>query len=85
MTALETAITELQARVAANTTVTGSASALIRGLALQLAAAIEAAKAAGATATQLAQLDALKAAMQTSDDDLAAAIAANTVTPVEQP
>jgi chromosome segregation ATPase len=78
MTKLEQAIDLLQKQVAANTTVIGSASALIAGLSKQLADAIAAAKDAGATDAQLAQLAQLQAAMKQSDDDLAAAVLAGT-------
>lgn len=74
MTAIEARIAALQQQVKANTTVIGSASTLIRGFAQELADAIAAAKAEGATAAQLQQLDALSAELKQSDDDLAAAV-----------
>jgi hypothetical protein len=63
----------LQAQVAQNATVEGSAVTLIQGLATQLAAAI-AAQANGDTAA----LPALQTQLQTSATALAAAITANT-------
>jgi predicted benzoate:H+ symporter BenE len=68
----------LTAQVTANTTVTGSAVTMINGFSAQLAAAIAAAQAAGATPAQLKSLNDLNTAVKASDDDLAAAIAANT-------
>jgi len=65
---LMAAIDDLTAQVAANTTVIGSALTLIQGLAAQLAAA----------GTDPVKLAALQASLKQSDDDLAAAVAANT-------
>lgn len=62
------AIDDLTAQVAANTTVIGSALTLIQGLAAALAAA----------GTDPVKLAALQASLKQSDDDLAAAVAANT-------
>ena len=62
------ALDDLTAAVAANTTVTGSALTLIQGLAAQLAAA----------GTDPVKLAALAAQLKSSDDALAAAVAANT-------
>ena len=59
---------QLIAQVAANTTVIGSALTLIQGFAAQLAAA----------GTDAAKLANLAAQLQTSDNALAAAVAANT-------
>jgi predicted nucleic acid-binding Zn-ribbon protein len=78
MTALETAIDLLTKQVAANTSQIASASTLIKGLHQQLVDAIAAAQAAGATPGQLAQLNALQAAIKQSDDDLAAAVVEGT-------
>lgn len=64
----------LTAQVAANTSVTQSAVALIGGLKAQLDAAIAASKAGDNGAA----LDALSAQLATSDKDLADAVAANT-------
>lgn len=68
MDRIMSAIDDLAAQVAANTTVIGSAKTLIQGLAQQLAAA----------GTDPAKLQALQTQLQQSDNDLAAAIAANT-------
>ncbi len=62
------ALTDLQAQVAANTTVIGSTLALIQGLKAQL-------DAAGTDPQALADLS---AQLSTSDQALAAAVAANT-------
>ena len=78
MAALDDKITALQAEVTANTTVEQSAVALLNGLSTQLAAAIQAAKDAGATAAQLQSLTDLNTALNKNDTDLAAAVAANT-------
>lgn len=61
-------LTALQASVAQNTTVIGSALTLIQGFAAQLAAA----------GTDPVALAALKSQLDTSDSGLAAAVAANT-------
>ena len=61
-------LTNLTAEVAANTSVTGSAIALIQGFGAQLAAA----------GTDQTKLDALQASLKASTDALAAAVAANT-------
>lgn len=81
MAALDDKIAALQAEVAANTTVEKSAVALLQGLSAQLAAAIAAAAAAGATPAQLQALTDLNTALNTNDQDLANAIAANTPQP----
>lgn len=64
------AIDDLTAEVANNTTVEKSALALIQGFAAQLAAA----------GTDPAKLAALQATLKSNDDELAAAVAANTPT-----
>ena len=69
------ALDDLTAQVAANTTVIGSALTLIKGFSAQLAAA----------GTDPAKLAALQASLKTSDDALAAAVAANTPGPVQGP
>lgn len=74
---LQDAITALQAEVAAESNVIDSAVALINGFAAQLAAAIAAATAAGATAVQLQALSDLGASIDTKTAELAAAVAAN--------
>jgi len=77
MSELENRIVALTAEVANNTTVIGSAITLINGFAAQLAEAIAAALAQGATPEQLAALDALNTSLNTNAADLAAAVAAN--------
>lgn len=62
------AIDDLTAEVTRNTTVEASALVLIQGFAAQLAAA----------GTDPAKLAALQATLKQNDDDLAAAVAANT-------
>ena len=75
---LDDKITTLTTQVAANTAVTGSAKVMISGFAQLLADAIAAAQGAGATPAQLAAFATLETSIKQSDDDLAAAIAANT-------
>lgn len=65
----------LTAQVAANTTVTHSAVALLSGLSAQLTAAIAASKAGDSGVA----LDALDAQLKTNTDALAAAVSANTI------
>jgi hypothetical protein len=62
------AIDDLTAEVTRNTTVEGSALALIQGFAAQLAAA----------GTDPVKLQALQTTLKANDDQLAAAVAANT-------
>lgn len=78
MAALDDQITALTAQVSKNTDVEKSALALIQGFAAQLATAVAAAAAAGATPTQLSALNALGSTIKANDDELAAAVAANT-------
>jgi hypothetical protein len=68
----------LTANVANLTTVDGSAVALINGFAAQLAAAVAAAQAAGATPAQLQSFSDLNTAVSTQSASLAAAVTANT-------
>lgn len=75
---LATEITALQQQVTAETTVEQSAITLINGFSGQLAAAVAAAQAAGATPDQLTALHALDQQIQTSSAALAAAVSANT-------
>jgi len=63
------ALDDLATQVTANTTVEESAVTLIKGLAAQIAAA----------GTDPAKLQSLQASLKASADDLAAAVAANTV------
>ena len=69
------ALDDLATQVTANTTVEESAVTLIKGLAAQIAAA----------GTDPAKLQALQASLKASADDLAAAIAANTVADPNNP
>mgnify|MGYP001614089774 CR=1 FL=1 len=85
MSALDDKITALQAEVAKNTTVEKSALALIQGFAAQLAAAVQAALAAGATRAQLQSLTDLQTTITANDDELAAAVLANTPAPPVTP
>ncbi len=78
MAKLDDSIAALQAEVARNTTVEKSALALIQGFAKQLADAVAAATAAGATDAQLKSITDLQASLATNDDELAAAVQANT-------
>jgi 3-oxoacyl-ACP reductase-like protein len=78
MNALSDKISALQGDVAALTAVDTSAVALLSGLSTQLAAAIQAAKDAGMTDEQAAELDSLHSAITGQTDALAAAVSANT-------
>jgi hypothetical protein len=78
MAAIDDSLTTLTATVAANTTVMGSASALITGFGAQLAAAIAAAQAAGATPAELQTLTDLNTTLTANNATLTAAIASNT-------
>jgi hypothetical protein len=77
MTPQET-IDALAAQVEKNRTVEGSAKDLINGFQARLDAGIAAALAGGATAAQVATLQADSDALKSSADDLAAAVTANT-------
>lgn len=68
----------LEAQVAATTTVEASAVTLINGFASRVQAAVAAAIANGATAEELAPVQAEINAMQASSNALASAVAANT-------
>jgi len=78
MAALDDAIQTLNDRVTENTTIVGSTKVFIAGLFQQLMDALAAASNAGATPAQLQKLTELAAAVKANDDDLAAAITANT-------
>ena len=69
------ALDDLATQVAANTSVEESAVTLINGLAAQLAAA----------GTDPAKLQSLQASLKASADDLAAAVAANTIADPNNP
>ncbi len=81
MAALDDQITALNAEVTKNTTVEKSALALIQGFSARLDAAVAAALAAGATQAQLTALTDLGTSLKANDDELAAAVVANTPTP----
>lgn len=86
MSALDDSITALQASVATLTSVDQSAITLIQGISAEIAAAVAAAQAAGATPAQLQSLTDLKTAIDAQDTALAAAVAANsTPTPTPTP
>jgi hypothetical protein len=68
----------LEAQVKANTDVEASAVVLLNGLKDRIAAAVAAAIANGATAEELAPVQAEVDALKGSADALAAAVAANT-------
>ena len=78
MTALDQAIADLQAKVAAETTVEASAVALLNGIPKMISDAVASALAAGATPAQLAELAAVGTSIQSSSAGLAAAITTNT-------
>jgi len=69
---------DLAAQVKANTDVEASATLLINGFAGRVQAAVDAAKAGGATAAELAPVQAEVDAMKASAQALADAITANT-------
>lgn len=71
-------LTALIAQIHANTDVEDSALVFINGTAARLQAAVDAALAGGATAAQLAPVQAEVDAQKAKSADLAAAIAANT-------
>jgi hypothetical protein len=68
----------LQAQVTSTTAVEASALALINGIAARVQAAVDAAIAGGATAADLAPVQAEIDAMKASADALSAAVIANT-------
>ncbi len=81
MAKLDDAITALTAEVSKDTTVIASAITLIKGIAAQIQAAVDAALAAGATPAQLKALTDLQASVAANDTALAAAVAAGTPPP----
>ena len=85
MSQLDDQLTSLTATVAANTTVMGSAAATITGISGQIAAAVAAAQAAGATPQELQALTDLQQTLDTNNATLAAAIAFNTPVATEVP
>jgi len=78
MTQLDDNIVALQQTVAADTTVVQSAVSLINGIAQQIADAVAAAMAAGATADELKSLTDLGTSIQGNTQQLADAVQANT-------
>lgn len=74
-------ITQLQADSAAQTTVIQSAETVINGIAGQIAAAVAAAQAQGATPEQLQALTDLHTQLSANTAGLSASIAANTTPP----
>lgn len=81
MSALDDKIAALTTEVQNDTTVIGSAVALINGFAQRLQDAIAAALAAGATEAQLQAMTDLNTSLTQNDQALAAAVAANTPAP----
>lgn len=73
----DTLLADLAAQVQATTEIEASAVKLINGIAARVQAAVDAAIANGATAEQLAPVTAEVAALKSSNDILAAAVAAN--------
>ena len=78
MAQIDDEIATLTADVAALTTTTGSAVALIDGISAKITAAVDAALAAGATPAQLQAITDANTALQTQTAALAAAVSANT-------
>lgn len=78
MAAIDDKIAALQAEVTRETTIEKSAVALIQGISGQIAAAVQAALAAGATTAQLQSLTDLQTTLAANDDELSAAVTANT-------
>lgn len=72
------ALADLIAQVTRVNAVIPSAVALINGIQAKIDAAVAAALANGATSEELAPVSALSAQLSQEDDDLAAALAANT-------
>ena len=71
-------LAQLQADVAAQGTVIASATTAFQGLAAQIAAAVTAAKNAGASDTQVAGIAAVRQGLEANTAALAAAVPANT-------
>lgn len=78
MSVTDDKITQLQSDVTAEDTVIDSAVALINGFAAQLAAAVAAAQAAGATPAQLQSLTDLSTTIEAKTTALSQAVVANT-------
>lgn len=75
-----TILDDLQSEVAADVAVMSSATTLINGIAARVQAAVDQALAGGATAEQLAPVQAEVDALKAGAADLSAAVAANTTT-----
>ena len=73
-------LSDLETAVTAATTVMASATALINGIAARIQAAVDQALANGATAEELAPVQAEADALKASAADLTAAVEANTPT-----
>ncbi len=71
-------LTDLDTAVTNATTVEASAAALIRGIAARVQAAVDAALANGASAAELAPVQAEVDALNASSNDLSAAVSENT-------
>lgn len=71
-------LTDLQAQVTKSTSVMDSATTLIRGIGDRITAAVNQAVANGATAEQLAPVQAEADALSTAADALSAAVVENT-------
>lgn len=71
-------LSDLDAAVTNATTVQASAAALIRGISSRVQTAVDAALANGATAAELAPVQAEVDALKASSDDLSAAVSENT-------
>ena len=84
MAVLDDKINALNAEVTRQKTIKDSVIALINGIPALITDAVAKATAAGATPAQLAAFDQVSAAIKASDDDLAAAVAAN-VPPTPNP
>lgn len=78
-------LAELEKEVASDVTVMGSAATLINGFAARQQAAIDAALANGATAEQLAPVQAEVDSLKASSAALSAAVVANTPPPAPTP
>lgn len=74
-------LSDLETQVTKATTVMSSATALINGIAGRMQAAVDAALANGATAEQLAPVQAEADSLKASSDALSTAVEANTAPP----
>jgi len=80
---LQDDIATLQTKVAANTTVVGSAVTLLQGLSGQVASLKQQLADAGATPDQLAAIESFTTQLDAGTQSLAAAVAANTAAPTQ--